>query len=507
MKTHVKIVIFVFTTTLWVNLAAQTPEWIDPIRRAQQYSEQMYLTGFASEKNVGKDNPSELLKRLENYAKAQIAEYIQVTVQSEATLSVNETNKNFNQTFSSIKHSSTNLILSGLKIQTFYNEKEKTGYAFAFAKRSELLNFYRNELEKKLAEAERLLAQANQLVESNMELSFKTTLDVLNLIPLIEQSQSVILALKRTTNDANDNIERINALKTGIDNILRQTNGGNSKNLDEACFFLAKSLHLQAPTLPNPVLVSNFTYQDTKMASEFSTRINQSLSSRLINTAGYRIESLGTNTTKYIITGTYWKQENEIKLIAQLKEVDGNIIATAEAIIPLKWIEANNLKYLPENFEQAYTRMKVFSQNELIRSDLNVEVFTNKGTDNLVFTKGEKLKFYVRANKECYLRFIYHLADNQSVLMLDNYYVASHMVNQVIELPDEFECDEPFGVEVLQINAQTHPFPKLNTRKQYGYEFITESLEETVVKTRGFVKTTDKMEKAEKRLVFTTLAK
>jgi len=101
---------------------------------------------------------------------------------------------------------------------------------------------------------------------------------------------------------------------------------------------------------------------------------------------------------------------------------------------------------------------------------------------------------------------IYHLADNQSVLLMDNYYVAAHMANKVIELPDEFECAEPFGVETLQVNAQTEPFAALRTRDIDGYQFIDESLSDILIGTRGLKKVSQKpIDKAEKRVIFTTM--
>jgi hypothetical protein len=152
--------------------------------------------------------------------------------------------------------------------------------------------------------------------------------------------------------------------------------------------------------------------------------------------------------------------------------------------------------------------MRAFNRDEVVKGDLNVEIWTNKGDENLVYTAGERLKFFVRANKECYIRLIYHLADKQSVLLLDNYYVAAHLTNKVIELPDEFECAEPFGVETLVVNVQTQQFGPLKTRSMYGYQFIEDSFNDILIGTRGIKKVTDNPpDKAEKRIIFTTMAK
>jgi len=491
-----------------VGAFAQVPDWINPTKRKLQFSERDYIVGFASEHNIQRENPDELLKRIENYAKGQVAEYIQVNVRSEAILSVAQEGDMFQQSFSSIGHSATNLVLSGLKAETYYDKKQRVGYSFVYARRSDLLNYYLGELNTKLVESERLMNQSNSLLRSSAEQALKHALEALTLVTQIEQAQSVIIALKRFELEKDIQIERLVKIKTDIDNAMREANRGSGNTLDDACFFIARGLMLQTGTLSSPVRVSAFTFQDTRMGSEFSNRIYQSLTSRLVSTAGYDVIASGTTVAGYLLTGTYWKDANEIKLIATLRQTNGSIAATAEAILPMEWVTSNGIRYLPENFEDAYARMRVFDKDEIIKGDLNVEIWTNKGDNNLIFTEGERLKFYVRANKECYIRFIYHLADNQSVLLLDNYYIAAHMANRVVEIPDEFECTEPFGVETLQVNAQTKPFDPLRIRRQDGYDFIVESLNDVLAGTRGLKKVTpETIDKAEKRIVFTTLKK
>ena len=75
------------------------------------------------------------------------------------------------------------------------------------------------------------------------------------------------------------------------------------------------------------------------------------------------------------------------------------------------------------------------------------------------------------------------------------------------QLPDEFICAEPFGAELLQVNAQTEKFEPLNTSKKYGYNFITDDLNEIIEKNRGFKKLDSKILRAENRLVITTMSK
>jgi predicted phage-related endonuclease len=63
-------------------------------------------------------------------------------------------------------------------------------------------------------------------------------------------------------------------------------------------------------------------------------------------------------------------------------------------------------------------------------------------------------------------------------------------------------------VETLQVNAQTEKFPNLNTKNEDGYQFIQNTFNDIMVNTRGFKKDTPQIvDKAEKRVVFTTMKK
>lgn len=490
---------------------SQIPDWADDTKRKLRYPDNEYLVGYATEKNSNNENPQDILNRISGYAKGQLIEYVQVKVQSQATQEVTENNENLQRKFSSVYSASSSMELTGLKIETIYDQKSKTGYAIAYAKKNDLYTYYKGLIESGLTSATQKIEEAKTALSNNdVQRALKASLEASNALPGIEQAQKILLALKAgNVTEADIQNQRSAMISTSTGDIIRSAQKSAGNTADEASFFLARGLKLQTGKVPSPVFLTNFTYQDTKMASELSRRLSQSLASKLVSEGGYAVETESSAGAKgYVLTGTFWKEPNEIKIIGTMKDLSGKIIATAEAFIPLSWFQNNNVNYMPENFEEAASKMRVFGQNELVKGDLNVEVWTNKGDDNLLFTEGEKLKIYLRANKPCYVRLIYYIASGERVLLKDSYYIAENMVNKVIEIDDEFECAEPFGVETLQANAQTEEFEKLQTYNQDGYEFIRNSLEEVLVKTRGFKKVASKeLQKAEKRLIFTTMSK
>ena len=503
--------LFVILGLTSLNIYAQIPDWSEEGIRRVRYPDDTFLIGYASEKNTSREEPTEVLKRLESYAKGQLIEYIQVRVKSEAVQEVTEVNDKVQKKYRAMYSASSNLELSGLKVEKSYDPKTKMGYAIAFAKKNELFSYYKGLIESGLTKVTQKLEEAKgALAKNDIQNSLKACLQSSNLLVEVEQSQKVLMAIKTgTASEANVQSAKSEVQRSSIEDIVRQAQRNSGNTVDDASLFLARGLKLQTGSLVIPVLVYNFTYQDTKMGSELSRRLNQSLASKLVSEGGYRVVTENTpGSSNYILTGTFWKEDKEVKLIGTLKDNFGKIVATSEAFVPLTWFQTSEVNYMPENFQEVYTKMRVFGKGEMIKGDLNLEVLTNKGEDNLLYTEGEILKFYVRVNKECYLRFIYNTADGQKVLLLDNYYIAENMVNKMVELPFEFECAAPFGIETLLASAQSSQFTALSITRTDGYDFINNDLDEVLINTRSFRKKESKdAPGAEKQLIFTTMKK
>jgi hypothetical protein len=292
-----------------------------------------------------------------------------------------------------------------------------------------------------------------------------------------------------------------------VDSQINTLRNSNQLSLDDAASFLAFGLGLQTGELKDPVRLANFTYQDTPMASPFSRKFKSLFEQGLINEAHYNVvDQTSKAPGGTVLTGSYWEEKDKLKVTALLRDaVTGNAVASASCFIPLTSLQQNDVDFKPENYQNAMTNMKMFAKDELKGGELKVEVLTNKGTDGQIYAEGETMKLFVRANRECYIRFIYHLADGNKVLLLDNYYINRDKVNQVYELPYTFECAEPFGVETLQVNAQTAMFDPLTTKQENGYDFIQENTEQILVKTRGFKPKDGQLMKAEEIVTITTM--
>ena len=66
-------------------------------------------------------------------------------------------------------------------------------------------------------------------------------------------------------------------------------------------------------------------------------------------------------------------------------------MASAQSTLPLAWLDKNEVSIKPENFGDAYSRMKFFNKDEIFGGDLNLEFWTNKGDEVLVWGENQIL--------------------------------------------------------------------------------------------------------------------
>jgi len=495
-----------------------TPSWVNYESRQTFYSDKTYFTGFSSENNYSDSDPSELIEKCTGNAKKTLVESVQVSIKSTTISGINSVNyQNNPETYEYIKHSSvsySNVDVAGLISEKYYDKKKKIAYAFTYVKKADLTNLYKQKVESKLQSLEQMYQYAEDSKKAGQtQKAFEKLIDCLPVFREIEEAQSILAAVG-VFDEASIKSTKTLELKSKVDKSIDEINSSAKNNISDLTYFIANGLKIQNPELKGKIGLSSFTYQDSKTGSPFSKRLHLELEQKLINIARYNIQNkeVSANGTKvdnfdYIITGTYWEENDYLKVIVVLRDFKtGKAEASIESKISKAYCNSNSIEFLPENYINAEIKNKSFSENEIVGGDLSLEIWTNKGAENLMYSKGDTLKLYIRANKECYVRFIYHLADGASVLLLDDYYIGTDKVNKVYQLPDEFVCSEPFGVETLQVNAQTEKFEPLVTKTVEGYRFITDDLAVIIEKNRGFKKLdNNKVLKSEKRMIITTM--
>jgi hypothetical protein len=299
--------------------------------------------------------------------------------------------------------------------------------------------------------------------------------------------------------DLNDNKEKLSILE------IQKTN-----SIEELCTYITQQIKFQ--TKIKNISLSSFTYGETNLPTPFSKSLSEKLGGKLATLGGFNVSKVAyrgffknVDQAPYILRGKYYEVDNFVRLQLTLEHaVSENLILESESVLPLNAITNLGIAFKPILQKEATTQDEVIKSNP-IKNEFEVNIYTNKGNAEIALIEGEQIVFSVIANKACFVRLIYLMADGSKVLLIDNKEIKEEQVGKVIEISPAFECSEPFGKEILLLNAQTQPFLALNTSFKNGYTFINEDIQNIVQNNRRGLKAV--VSRAEKKLEIITYKK
>jgi len=503
------------------SYSQEAPRWISYDQRIAMFPENQYMVGFKSDKCDRSEVAAASMENLLKIAKTQLIEQIRIEIKSASTIDIENKDTRSKEVFKQAGASTSEASLTGLKTDTYYDKKKKLIYAVAYVNKLELVKSCETnlaDLQKRLGQK---IAMAKQLATTGeVEQAMNSYYACYPMIHEMDNALALLVAIGKEPMDAQTSDLELQVTQ-GISGLRK----GKQLDLDEACFFFASGLRQQIRNLMEQGLFDNdgfivmgsFTFQDTRMGSELSSRLSAIMEQKLTN---MKLTTYSTSEKKisdmseaeaarmYILTGTYWQEGENLKIIANVKRnKDGRNLAGGQEFLSKSWVKTNNIPYLPANYELAMARQKELEKGTLPVTSLQVEVWTNKGNDNPLFARGDTMSIYMKANHPCFVRLIYYLADGQKTLLSDNYEVKADQVGKVFQYPDLFVCDSPFGAETIQVLSQTEPFKPLNTRMENGYKMILDDVKGIIANTRGMKSLNSQFQQAEKRLDLTTVEK
>jgi hypothetical protein len=257
--------------------------------------------------------------------------------------------------------------------------------------------------------------------------------------------------------------------------------------------------------------MGSITFENSGISSVFANYMRQNLVRELSSKTNWEViesDARLSEDPSHLLTGTFWDVTGKVDLILNVREIEtGTVTASSNTSINKGIIEESGFDLLPENYEDAVRDLERLKQNKGDSRGLNLEVWTTKGSEQLVYEEGELMEVSLQVNIPSYIRILYHLNDGTRVLLTDSHFINERAVNQSYTLPYQFECVAPFGVEMMQVIAQTEPFERVQTRMVDGIPYLAEDLDEFLSNTRGFKIKKQEAQQAEEVLTITTMPK
>lgn len=492
MQKYLYMFLMLFVTA---RVFADVPEWVRNFDVTQKYPPKTYLAAIS----VASGNDSEASKLAQNSARSEVSKIIVVNIKSLISSVKEEKDNEYSQYLSSIVLSSTSIQLMGLQVELYpdNDKKDPKIYAVAYASKSDLSRIYTKKKNELTEQIHKILTDAKADEESSRFIdAVKKYLNTYPLYEELKEAETILLvvghssaienAFKELESETGIRILSQSEVLNRIEQLLSQSLG----SVSDIARAIVLRLSQQVGSLSKQVWVNPFTYQDTGMSGSFARYFQSELETSMVQMADWKLPSksralagkseslqsirdIARNAgAQWYIYGNYWEQGDKVKLIVTMRDVETNKVIAGTDLVFDTTVLAQNMTLKPVNYESALITQQAFEEGQIVSGQLNLEVWSDRGNENLLYTEGEVMKVYIRVNRECYIRLLYILADGRWTLLYDNYFIDKSKVNQIVEIPTEFECAPPFGAEMLVVIARTDKFSKPNTIVEDGYEFL-----------------------------------
>ena len=490
--------LILFTTTAH----AAKPEWVKNYGRSEKHPVEIYLVGFGSAWGTGAE-PRQIAA---DGARADVSRHIVTKVKSVIRTSASEMKGALSQQYSGVTQSETALQLLGLETEAYVDSGRKTTYVFAYVSRAELKRIYTERASTLREKIRRILVDAEEAENGRkIDIAVEKYLSTYPLYEALEEAEIILLVVKhygspseaafaelaKATKKHSGVPDEQLVSRTEVSNHVEKLVSESLTSVDGVARAVVFQLSKQVAQPAGKVLLAPFTYQDTRMSSPFSRQLLAALEVQLGQIAKWKtvnqtrrsggdfrprssqvMRDLAKDVgARLLLTGTYWENDDTITLRAALRDVETGEVKAGAIVKFDRGMRA--LDFKPQNYKQALIEQHAFADGEFVSGGLQVEVWTDKGSANLLYTEGEEMKVFVRVNREAYIRLLYTLADGRRTLLYDNHYIDQSKVNRVVEIPEEFECAPPFGAEFLVVAARTEEFPPIQTYPNDGYHFLS----------------------------------
>lgn len=433
----------------------------------------MLLLSFMSYLSVAADFFGSAIHEQKQAAKEQSLADLQqnIYVNVESTSKSFQTNKG-DDYFEFTSSLSSTLILIGVESDCY--QVMKAWQCDAELKNKVSSSLYSAAIEQKYQRIDKQWLQIKNIASAQVKYD-----ELRKLLPLLQETQQLVLVLKMLNPAAKVGTAKVNSAQISDEIVALET---TAKSITMAARLLIKKI-----TQKN-ILVKAFTpyhsHEVTPFASALQSELNQKLST--VN---------DTHNASYTMQGKYRINKNTIQVEAQLVDNAGRIFDASVVSIDKKSLSNHRYKPTGSNFEQ------MLLSGKIIGDDFTVKLSTNRGSRNIIFRDNETVQLLVKANKPSYFYIIAHSTNNKNKLsyLLDLndsntdekfiQYLGFEEVNQWVVIA-EFDIEEPFGQEALQLFASTtKPLDMLPSTQYDGTYYRIQGTKDKVVrKTRGFVR-------------------
>ena len=198
-------------------LGQQSAAWINPEVRAVRFPSTSYFSEFTQGDLRPDESISSLLERLKMDAKRGAAGNIRTLIESQVEKTDMQITQNQDFDFYSVYQDYTKQTvqaeIAGLQVESYYDESKKWGFAIAYVKKSELVDYYKSQIGFQLQQVENAISTAAIAVNAGQKYRAKDECkNALQPLSKAEFAQDLLTAIAPNDRESLQ-LERLTRLK------------------------------------------------------------------------------------------------------------------------------------------------------------------------------------------------------------------------------------------------------------------------------------------------------
>jgi hypothetical protein len=475
---------------LAASLAAATPDWVLSGGADTGYALQLYLTGYGISPLEGR-NANNAQQAAKDLALKDLGQRLKVSIDASSRISdTSSGNQSFSSYQSDVK-AMVNLDLAGVeKYEAAFDPTLNRWVALAVLNKASMLAMLQTgrsaavaQLESDLKEVQGLLGRQRPDLLQKSLLTFDRHLDAL--------VQNVALA--KTLGEGSDGNSVLQKFYSSRDEARGQALSGQiltSKDLVKALASAFAWNDLAGVSL----LIVPAVYRTSDISGEFFYHLGEDLGDALqLQVKGLiLVDGAPERQPEFTLRGSYYEAGEGWHVVFKLSNLrSGELVGTWDTELEAEFVKAQKYAFVPENLGVAASDHDLQSAlyAQPVRTEL--KVWTNKGSEGVVFVEGEYVTFTVMVNRPGYLSVLYHLAGSQRrrTPLVENLNVYAKDVGKPFALDRMGPFTAPFGSEAVQVFYSPEPMVPYQTREATidGVKFsvLSEDYDQLLLRSRG----------------------
>lgn len=183
------------------------PHWTKSAWRDSQYPSEKYLKGFSRDVKSNDETLSKATERVQDLARANLSKNVITEIQTVSESYAKSVeyggNERLKKSFENKVKAETDAEINGVSVKSYYNKKNDYLYAFAYARRDKVINYYKSKISGNIQKIESLMRSAGEFAgKSEKGEAEKEYEKCIPLFAAISYAQGLLQAVDKNASDS-----------------------------------------------------------------------------------------------------------------------------------------------------------------------------------------------------------------------------------------------------------------------------------------------------------------